>query len=241
MSVVIHGVTVHEPTKTWMQLMNTRHKVLDKKTNWHRSGWFEGQTQCLANAIRFVIHQPVEMPKSMADAGAESEAERLVLRAIQETYEEDMPEIPVFNDASGRDFKDIQKVLDIAIEWVKPHAQTFAVTYANEVMNEEEKKEIADAVFDAEDKIWAENAAKRGWHWTPYGFRDKKGRFSPEPSRRMKERYEPAAEWSSEAMISFRAWLDGHEERGWGTFWDELSDCNGDKDCEERIKALAAA
>jgi hypothetical protein len=237
---VIHGVMVKEPTKTWMQLMNTRHKVLAKKQNWHRSGWFEGETQCLANAIRFVIHKDITRPETMADARSDSEAERLVLKAISETYEQ-VPEIPAFNDASGRSHEEILKVLDVAIEWVKPHAQTFAVTYADEVMTKEEKREIAEAAWEAQDAIWMENASKRGWHWSPQGFRDKKGRFAPEPSKRIRERYEPVAEWTSEAMQQFRVWLDGHEKRGWGTFWDELADCNGDKDCEEKIRSLIPA
>jgi len=79
------------------------------------------------------------------------------------------------------------------------------------VMTKEEAAEIRQASIEAEHEIWNERFAEIG------------------------------REIADAEVGRFHNWLHLHEKRGWSSFWDELHACNGDKDCEERIKAVLAS
>src|SRR4051794_20485345 len=91
MPTVIAGVRVENPTAVWMQLMNTRHNVLNQREKWNKSGWFdEGSragwrpfTMCLANAVRFVTRGTASEPEAFSRERRDmDEAEAILLKAI---------------------------------------------------------------------------------------------------------------------------------------------------------------
>jgi hypothetical protein len=265
MTVYIEGVGVENPTAVWTQLMNARHKVLDKSTRWNSKSWFEGDsasgyTMCLANAIRHVVRGKVEAPEvessELQTTGHDRAVEALVLAAInklvaQGTYRRDdltYHEIPAYNDKTGRTFKAILKPLDLAIEWIKPHAQTYAIAYAPEVMTDDEQKEIREATRKVEAEMWAALVEAWGIHQDTTGnWRTRAGRFVKVPRWLQRETQPDSARVTVADVLGatapertrtqkeFRHWLDDHQERGWATFWDELRDCDGSKECEERL------
>jgi hypothetical protein len=258
MSVMIGTVRVENPTATWTQLMNVRHNVLGRKERWNSGAWYEENeekprgggvrprefTMCLANAIRFVTKASKNMPKELSAVAADSDAEQLVLLAIGQVHGVYAGEIPPYNDNANRRYEDILKVLDHAIEQVAPYARTYAITIAQEVMTPQEKAEVQDAVHKAEDEIWAEYRTRWGVHQDAKGrWRTRKGAFAKSP-RRAKSGTPVTTTADvveqSPAMKEFRGWLDDHQKRGWGTFWDELEACKGDEECEKRLEAALA-
>jgi hypothetical protein len=240
MTVIIDGVSVENPTAVWMQLKNTR-MVLGKRQSWNNNGWFlppdglgRASTMCLANAIRYVVKGTKATPtdharESLLDAEI---AELVVLAQIQKLTGD--ADIPSYNDATGRRHAEILQTLDMAIEAVAPHARTHAMVFADEVMTAAERKEIDDAVWRVEGEMWEEDRQRFAIHQDGKGnWRDGGGRFAQVPAWvRNPER--------SRTMIEFRNWLTDHQERGWGTFWDELKECDPEKDphCSETENAV---
>lgn len=237
--VVIEGVQITNPTQVWHELKNSRlHFGKDGET-WLSGGWYEanmeaGGTMCLGNMLKFVTHGRKKKPENMSTA-AMDQAEHLVAvliakneiraQAAREAVEEskiatrlkmaeegaDTDTIVGFNDSkeqSTKGFKAISDVLEQAAELVKPYAFTHSVTIAAEVMSLDEKRQIQDDVY--EDSF--------GTTMTEW--------FSPKNTQ-AREKMEG----------EFKNWLDGFEERGWGTFWSELADCDT-PECEKARKEL---
>jgi hypothetical protein len=269
MSDVIEGIYVENPTGVWMQLMNARRNVLNSRTRWNPGGWYEMSdsqagafTMCLANAVRFVANGHMNQPDEHAYTGGADDdmevAERIVLIAIHRAAGRYFDAIPSFNDESERRYHEIVKVLDTAIEIVEPFARTEAITFADDVMTDEERKQVRAAVRKAEDEMWAEQVEKFKLRKDPKGiWRTAKGHFAkvplwvrygldrdPAPITVKAEaiKLQPAAR--AEAL-EFKGWLDSHEKRGWDTFWDELLQCDKDdpgyEDCQAAKQALALA
>jgi hypothetical protein len=186
-SVVIEGVKVDNPTGVWMQLMNTRRRVLDRVEKWNDKGWYSGDafrpTMCLANALRYVARGERGQPAAFSrEQGDLEQAERVVMKAIVKVAHATYDDIPDFNDATYRQFDQIVRVLDEAIEMVAPYAKTFAISYADDVMTPEEKQEIQAAVRKAENEMWAEDRKRWGKHRDPNGiWRRADGRFASVP------------------------------------------------------------
>jgi hypothetical protein len=268
MSVLIEDIDVENPTGVWMQLMNARRNVLNSRTRWNPGGWFEmtshqagAFTMCLANAVRFVANGNMSQPDEHAyRSGGDEEmevAERIVMVAIQQAATAGyFGSIPEYNDTGQRRYHEIIKVLDTAIEIVEPFARSEAIIFADDVMTDEERKEVARAVRKAEDEMWAEQVAKFKLRKDTKGmWRTAKGHFAkvplwvrygldrdPAPIKVKAEaiKLQPAAK--AEA-IEFKGWLDNHEKRGWESFWDELLQCDKDdpgyKECQAAKEALA--
>jgi hypothetical protein len=257
----IEGVQVDNPTAVWTQLMNVRHNVLNDQSKWHPKTWHEatrsGNKMCLANAVRFVTRGEAGHATDFGGGHVLDQAERLVLAAIVKTNGR-YPSIPDFNDEDRRRHAEIVKVLDVAIEMVKPHARQIVLTFADD-MPPEEKKEIDRQIRIAEDEIWREQVAKWGIHKELDGtWRNRSGQFAhvPEWVRRPKEpqrasdddlrRLEPLPSvrvvgGGSTHLVPFGDWLTKHKKRGWDTFWDELLDCPEKADdplCEAAKQAL---
>jgi hypothetical protein len=257
----IEGVYVNNPTAVWMQLKNTRHNVLKDKDKWNPGGWFDQHddrknpyTMCLANAVRFVAKGSVKEPDAFSyeDEGTLETAEHIILKAIPKVMsraEDAVKDIPSFNDAENRRFEEIVMVLDTAIEMVAPFAKADVVTFADDVMTEEELEEIRRATWKAEDDMWDEYRAKFGVKFDKKGmWRTAKGKFATAPpaTRRTYAAPVPSA-WlpkpKTDAKVNeFKFWLDDHEKRGWDTFWDDLLDCNEQdpeyEACQAARKAL---
>lgn len=253
---IIEGVVVENPTAIWMQLKNTRQRVLTRQDKWHPGGWFEDRghhspyTMCLANAVRFVVHGQASKPEQFSRDREEMDvAEALVLQAINlgnqfgDNDDQTYPDIPEFNDQGGRRWREIVQVLDRAIAMVGPYAKAEATVFADEVMTPAELKEIREATWKAEDAMWMEYSVEWGLRQDERGvWRNRKGRYAPKPSPRVSkrlsklEREEIALDAKTE---EFRNWLDDHQERGWDTFWDELLDCGDDQKCKDAVLALA--
>jgi hypothetical protein len=253
--MVIEGVQVDNPTAVWTQLMNVRHNVLNDQSKWHPQTWFEatrsGNKMCLANAIRYVTRGDSGAPNDFGGGNARDQAERLVLAAIVK-INGSYASIPDFNDEDRRRHAEIVKVLDVAIEMVKPHARQIVLTFADD-MPPEEKKEIDRQIRIAEDEIWREQVAKWGVHLDADGtWRNRSGQFAhvPEWVRRDQpvwpmdyplEPVMPPVRTKSSGALPFTTWLKGHKKRGWDTFWDELLDCPEKADdplCEAAKQAL---
>jgi hypothetical protein len=256
MPTLIEDVQVDNPTGVWMQLMNTRRRVLDKREKWNNDGWYSAtvQTMCLSNALRYVAHGQEGKPTAFSrDIDNRDQAELITMLAIVKVARTPYTDIPEFNDETGRRFTEIVRVLDTAIEMVAPYAKTFATTYADDVMTAEEKKEIQAAVRKAEHEMWKEYRAKWGakrdgkglWRradgkfaWAPQWVRTEHQPLPPLPPL-------PARTKADQQNDQFRAWLDDHTKRGWDTYWDELLKCD-EKDpsyetCQQARKALALA
>jgi hypothetical protein len=268
MSTMIEGIEVENPTGVWMQLMNARRNVLNSKTRWNSGGWFAMNstqagvfTMCLANAVRFVANGNMSQPEDHAYASSEEDmevAERIVMVAIvQASSGGYFSSIPMYNDASQRRYHEIIKVLDTAIKIVEPFARTEAITFADDVMTSDERKEVARAVRKAEDDMWAEQVAKFKLREDDKGvWRTAKGHFAKVP---LWVRYgldrDPVQVPKAEAIklkpvakpqaAEFKGWLKSHEQRGWDTFWDELLKCDKDdpgyQECQAAKQALAMA
>lgn len=240
MSMTIEGVFVENPTQVWMELQNTRRNVLNRAGRWNDSGWIgrgDGGsksvfTMCLANAIRYVGYGISGRPDDFSRTTDQmSVAERLVLKAINEMHGVRHDDIPSWNDSAGRRYHEVVAVIDKAIEWVKPHAQTFATVYASDIMTEEELKEQDKQVMAIENQMWREKMKSWGLRYDKKGrLRDIHGRFVKKP----KEKKNPSE------VEQFKLWIDSFEERGWDKFWDELFECDEhDEDCK-KMKALVA-
>jgi hypothetical protein len=266
-AVLIEGVFVENPTAVWTQLKNTRHNVLKSIERWNPGGWYEQQvdrrnpfTMCLANAVRFVAKGHVQEPTTYSyddDASLET-AEKIILvaipKAMRSSDKEHYEEIPAFNDNSNRRFTEIVMVLDTAIEMVAPYAKAEVITYADDVMTQEELDEIRRATWKAEDDMWDEYRAKWGIRFDKKGkWRTAKGKFAvaPPATRRVYEA-PPSSAWIAKPLSEkeyeveeFKLWLDDHEDRGWDTFWDDLLECDKDdpayENCEAAKQALARA
>jgi hypothetical protein len=261
MPQVIEGVRVDNPTAVWMQLTNTRRRVLDKESKWNDKGWYNGDaskpTMCLANALRYVARGEHGQPGSFArEQGDVEQAERIVMQAIVKVARAAYTDIPDFNDATDRQFDTIVRVLDAAIELVAPYAKTFAITYADDVMTPEEKKEIQDAVRKVENQMWEEYRSKWGARLDDNGlWRRADGKFAwaPQWVRSEHEPLEPLpplppAEPRTKAEQQhdqFKGWLNDHKQRGWDTYWDDLLKCDKDdpsyETCQQARKALQLA
>jgi hypothetical protein len=198
MSFVIEGVAINNPAMVWTQLVNTRKSVLFRAERWNPSAWTGEHkedtkdgftrtvtTMCLANAIRYVTRGVYEKPEVYSrGTGDLDHAERLVLAVIRkrqiegrsdpeldnEEIEEVAEDIPNYNDASVRRFKDIVEVLDESIALVRPLARVEVAVVADDVMTKAEKKEIDAKIRKAEDDIfqeqfgyWLTSHEKRGW------------------------------------------------------------------------------
>jgi hypothetical protein len=248
-SVLIEGVEVENPTAVWMQLTNTRRQVLQDKKFWNDSGWYRGKgefvddkgkftqvpTMCLANAIRFVTFGRKGQNKAMNGAAMDV-AETLVLATINRHFKHlqgEVSEIPSFNDQQGRRYEEIAAVLDKAIELVEPFARTWAFTIAEEVMTRQEREEIDDAIRKQEDLLWSE--------WRKGSARkDKQGRW------RKNGKFVKAPKWEKKMLATpkdvtrFKGDLKDLDQRGWDTFWTELTACpDDDLECQERAKQFA--
>jgi hypothetical protein len=236
MSVTIEGVFIENPTKVWMELQNTRRNVLNRASRWNDGGWIGGSeggksvfTMCLANAVRYVSLGINGRPKDFSrETHQMTVAEQLIVKAINALHGTLQPDIPAWNDSAGRRYHEVVAVIDHAIEWVKPHAQTFATVYASDIMTEEELKEQDKQVMAIENQMWREKMQSWGFRYDIRGrLRDSTGRFVKKPK-------DPSE------VEQFKLWIDGFEERGWDKFWDELFECDEhDEDCK-KMKALVA-
>jgi hypothetical protein len=181
-SVVIHDVHISNPTRVWHELKNSRLKFGPKGETWLSGGWNSGNSQCLANMLRYVSRAGAEdTPDDYGHTLAQSEAERLVTKLVSHKGWES---IPGFNDSKSpgpEGFKAISEVLDEAAALVKPYAFTHSVTIASEIMTKQEKDEMNRAVWseflrkDArklKDKVsekvqdfvdWLDSYEDRGW------------------------------------------------------------------------------
>jgi hypothetical protein len=260
---VIEGVGVENPTAVWMQLMNTRHNVLNRAEKWNPSNWTDHDgkgkvtTMCLANAVRYVTRGTADEPTTYTRQTRHmDQAEAIVLQAILKMADktgedEGITDIPDYNDAEGRRYAEIVAVLDQAIEMVAPYARKTALIFADDVMTPEEKQEIDKAVRKAENDMWQEYRAE--WGIRLYGdtWRRKDGRFAavpdwvrsttaPEPLPPLVVRDKAAQQHST-----FAEWVAGHQKRGWDPFWDELLDCDEQdphyESCQAARKALTHA
>jgi hypothetical protein len=208
---------------------------------------------CLANAVRFVARGSASEPDAYSynhEKDLET-AEHIILVAITKVAGRTYSDIPHFNDESARRYHEIVVVLDTAIEMVEPYAKAEAVTYADDVMTPEELEEIRVATRKAENEMWMENREKWGIRRDKKGvWRTRKGKYASVPSW-VRWEQKPATPWVAKPLSQkehkvgqFKSWLDGHEKRGWDTFWDDLLDCDK-KDpeyeaCQAARKALKA-
>jgi len=243
MPTVIEGVRVANPTAVWMQLMNTRHNVLNQAEKWNNGGWFDqGRgaggwrpfTMCLANAVRFVTRGTASEPQVYSRERLEmDEAEAILLKAIVKAAGP-VGDIPDYNDAARRRYEEIVAVLDTAIKLVEPFARKIAMVYADDVMTPEEKLEIDRAVIRAENEIWQEQRVKWGIRLAIDGtWRRSDGKFAAVPDwvRNDAGAVEPleplpAVRVKGFGHVKFGQWIKSHEERGWDPFWDELLTCD---------------
>jgi hypothetical protein len=246
MSVTVLGLEIENPTAVWMQLTNTRRQVLHDRKFWNSGGWYgvgtggkvsQVPTMCLANALRHVAFGRKGVGASHSDREIDT-AEQLVIGVINAHFahlQGTVAEIPSFNDHPGRRHEQITKVLDKAIELIEPHARTWALAIADDVMTDEERQEIAVLTRRAEDDLWAE------WY-RDRPHRDKKGRW------RLKGKFAKAPAWKTKAkpkttqadVKRFERDLKDLDKRGWDTFWQELTACpDDDKECQERAKQFA--
>lgn len=253
MSVQVQGVVVENPTQVWMQLVNTRRTVLNKAKFWNHGSWFgarsdrgpDGEyevinTMCLANAIRFVAHGRKGEEQELSQVDQHSRvAEQLTLAAINHASEgASYDSIPEFNDVTRRRYTEILQVLDVAIEWIKPHARTYALSIAEDVMTRQERAEIDEKVRHAENDMHREWVKKnRAVLGADGRYRNGYGRFMRTPTWMKNRTPKPAQE-----IQQFERELKDLEKRGWEPFWAELAECSdGDKECEERVKLAALA
>ena len=149
---------------------------------------------------------------------------------IDNVYED----IPNFNDETGMTFTKVAKILDLALEVLKPHAAM--VFIADEEMTDAEKKAQNKALWKIEDQMWDEYTAKYSVHQDKKGtWRTKNGKFAKVPDW-MRYRTRPKGkDQETLEQREFRWWLDDHEKRGWDTFWDELAACKDDEKCKDRL------
>jgi hypothetical protein len=277
-SVTIEGVPVENPTAVWMQLMNTRRNVIGTKDRWNSGGWFDNHTSrdrknpfsmCLANAIRYVSKGDKWTPGTYAYHGGDGRlgdselvtAEMIVLLAIPKAVQgAAYQSIPEFNDAETRRYHEIVAVLDTAIAMVAPHAKATAIVMADDVMTDEERKEIDRATRKVEQEMWEEERLRWGIHQDAAGvWRTFTGAFAKVPSWVKAEETEaetetdkaPAVPWEAPEPLKsptrspgfeWRGWVSDHKKRGWDTFWDELLQCDKDDPtfdaCQRAKKAL---
>ena len=230
--VEILGVEVENPTIVWTELMNTRRRVLNRRTAWNPGGWYDdsnGFSMCLANALRFVVHGSVNNPTVFSrDVLDMDVAEKLVLAVANEggsTYSD----IPEFNDTEGRTFEEVKATLDRAIELLRPYVTSGPVVIAEAIMSDAENAEMRKEIRRVEDEMWDEWVRSWGLTTSSDGrVRDKDGRFAALPKRGVRRQW-------AKVTRQFNGWLEDHEARGWSTFWDELEECDeNDKKCQER-------
>jgi len=252
-SVKIEGLEIHHPTQAWMQLKSTLHQVLDREGRWNPGSWFEQEVltgngdkvpwnMCLANALRFVVRGEAAQAKEYNGVHTD-EVEQLTLVAInkvnpdliKKAQSSSYQDIPSFNDEHSRRYEEIVAVLKLAIEMVEPHARSEGVVFADEVLSPEEKAEIAAAIKVEEDKMWGEWSGRLGrWRDKNGRWRNAKGRFIGVPHF-VRGRHTEVTPTSRPAK-QFKLWLDDHESRGWGSFWDELLDCGDDDACKDKVR-----
>jgi hypothetical protein len=259
MPAVIEGVEVENPTAVWMQLMNTRHNVLNQSKKWNSSNWTDTDgngkvtTMCLANAVRYVTRGVASEPATYTRTRSDmDDAEAIVLKAILWVADsEEVTDIPDYNDASGRRYAEIVAVLDTAIKMVAPYARKTALIFADDVMTPEEKQEINKAVRKAEKDMWQEYRAEWGIRLYGSTWRRRDGRFATVPDW-VRSTTAPAPlpplvvkDKATQQHSTFAEWVAGHQKRGWDPFWDELLDCDEQdphyESCQAAKKALTHA
>jgi hypothetical protein len=238
MTVIVEGVSVKNPTQVWMELQNTRRNVLTKRNRWNDSGWISGDlgsgslfTMCLANAVRYVGLGVNGRPAAFSRSTAQmTVAEELIVKAIGKLNGHPVEDIPAWNDNNQRRFSEVIAVIDQAIEWIKPHAQTYAITYATDIMTPEELAEQDKQVIAIQNQMWRERYMGSGYRQDKKGrIRDALGRFARLPAQTVAQTRE---------VNQFKLWIDDFDRRGWDKFWDELFECDeGDEDCQ-KAKAL---
>lgn len=222
-TVVVKGISIENPTRVWHELMNSRERLEQRR--WNSRGWFEpGEefTMCLANVIRWTVKGSVRDPGEFSRrTDAMDQAEALVLACIQERYGEHVEDIPQFNDATTRTYKDIVESLDWALEAIKPFAFTHTITIAANVMTDEEKRQMQDAYAADLSSYWSFKKPKRSW-WS--------NTIVPAITGRRRVESNPVVD-------TFNEWLDSFEVRGWDSFWKELAECDTEE-CEEARRRL---
>jgi hypothetical protein len=212
MSTTIGNVRIENPTKTWTQLMNVRHNVLAEADRWNNGTWFEGDRNVNTMCL--------------------ANAVRFVIRGNAKTPE---------NMAHVSDNHDAERLLLWAINDISMVGRYDAIPSYNDAGGRNHKH-ILEAL-DHAIKALAPHAKVYAITIAADVMTDEE-KAEVNAGVRKAEDEIWAERWPnverSTAMLEFRAWLNDHQKRGWGTFWDELADCKGDEDCEKRMEAALA-
>jgi len=241
--VEVYGVQVSNPTGVWHEIMNARANLMDGK-RWLSGGWAhiegsfrkEGYSMCLANVLRYVVSGRKDEPQEHVRNGLSDMyvAEKVVFAAVRRRWPgRDYDDIPGFNDSDSVGWPEIEEVMLMAANELKPHAFKHTVTMARDVMTPAEREEM--------DALGLQSMSWSWWSGKKKGrnrARDARGRFTrKEPTTMGNIRSVPALAGVQRTEGEFKEWLDSFDTRGWDLFWDELLDCTT-PECERARKEL---
>lgn len=206
--LVIEGVLISNPTRVWHELKNSRAHFGPDGRMWLSGGWYSPENGSMCLANMLRFVTHGRVGNTEDAADAAGVAMDEAERLVTVVMQKEHPQ---YTDAEIPTFNDRQNQGPEGFKAIAGVLDLAAELVKPHAFTH--SVTIAEEAMSADESEEIRRAVDADW-WGAFGKR-KRGKLQRQ----------------------FREWLDGFEERGWATFWDELAECDT-PECQQAKERL---